>query len=342
MLLGSIISAGSVIVFFELGVGTQNSIFAKLHDEQDANSQSQAPKLPRIGQRKSHTPRRRTSFWTGGRGRGIGSRTQPGYVQTPCNSGGHVWSRSADRARLLLAAQNNRDRILFFVIFASGLAALLLTFSRAGLIAFRGWHPRSFRRRRLVRLGLPPGAYVRRCRFDWSCNPQHTVPLLLLRSAARVLPNALLLVRGCSAGYSQHPFLGVGLNNATAAMKAGRDELIAVGIPMPPTKSADSFYLALLTEVGPIGFILFLAFFGNVTLIALRATRHVATELTPLLVGMVAGLASLSTQNLADDTFAGHSIGAMLWLFAALIIAIARRNPTFAGGRVERSRVGAP
>jgi hypothetical protein len=62
-----------------------------------------------------------------------------------------------------------------------------------------------------------------------------------------------------------------------------------------------------------------------VVLIALRALREVMRDLKPLLVGMVAGLASFSTQNIADDTLSGHPVGAMLWLFAALIVAIARQ-----------------
>ena len=59
-------------------------------------------------------------------------------------------------------------------------------------------------------------------------------------------------------------------------------------------------------------------------MIALRAMREVATDLKPLLVGIVAGFASLATQNLADDTLGGHAISAMLWLLAALIVAAAR------------------
>ena len=125
-------------------------------------------------------------------------------------------------------------------------------------------------------------------------------------------------------GYSEHPILGVGLNNSTAAMKAGRQVLIDIGIPMPRTESADSFYLVLLTEIGPLGFILFFLFFGKIVMIALRAMREVATDLKPLLVGIVAGLASLATQGLADDPLAGHAVSGTLWLFAALIVAIAR------------------
>jgi hypothetical protein len=45
-----------------------------------------------------------------------------------------------------------------------------------------------------------------------------------------------------------------------------------------------------------------------------------------LLVGIAAGLVSLATQNLFDDTLGGHAISVMLWLF--LIIAAARYTQT--------------
>ena len=44
---------------------------------------------------------------------------------------------------------------------------------------------------------------------------------------------------------------------------------------MPRTESADSFYLVLLTEVGPLGFILFFLFFGKIVMIALRLGTRV-------------------------------------------------------------------
>ncbi len=110
-----------------------------------------------------------------------------------------------------------------------------------------------------------------------------------------------------------------------------------MGIPVPSTEPADSFYLAILTEVGPIGFILYIAFFWKIMMIALRAIRQVAIDLKPLLVGIVAGLASVATQNIADIPMAGHAVSGLLWLFAALIVAIARDvqaepRPSLAGG----------
>jgi p-aminobenzoyl-glutamate transporter AbgT len=66
---------------------------------------------------------------------------------------------------------------------------------------------------------------------------------------------------------------------------------------------------------------------GNVVLIPLCAMKDAAADLKPLLVGMVAGLASLSIQNFADDTLAHHAVSVMSWLFAALTITAARQIP---------------
>jgi hypothetical protein len=73
-----------------------------------------------------------------------------------------------------------------------------------------------------------------------------------------------------------------------------------------------------------LGFILFFVFFGRIVMVALRTIGDAAEELKPLLVGIVAGIASFATQNMADDTLAGHAVNAMLWLFTALAIAVVR------------------
>jgi O-antigen ligase len=160
-----------------------------------------------------------------------------------------------------------------------------------------------------------------------------SIPFLLYYFEAR--PGSFLMrfymFEAALRGYSQHPFLGVGFNNSTASMKAGRQDLKDMGIPVPPAESADSYYLAILSEVGPLGVILFFAFFGKIVMIALRTMRQAPADMKPLLVGMVAGLASLATQSVADEPMAGHAVSGMLWLFAALIIAIARQTQLDAG-----------
>jgi len=230
----------------------------------------------------------------------------------------------------LIAARNNRDRTLCFTVFVLGITALVLTFSRAGAIGLTVGTLVFFavggRSGLISRRVLIPGIVALAMAFAVS------IPLLLVYFGAR--PGAFLMrfymFEAALQGYSEHPILGVGLNNSTAAMKAGRQALIDIGIPMPRTEPADSFYLAVLAEVGPIGFILFFAFFGKIVMIALRAMRDVVIDMKPLLVGIVAGIASLATQNIADAPMAGHAVSAMLWLFAALIVAIARYCPASA------------
>jgi O-Antigen ligase len=325
--LGLIIGAGTVIIFFELGIGTESSIFARLHDQA----------VTTISQGQAYKPGAKTSYNDNltlyGTGRRFGPADREQGSEIKRSQG--MFRHPAIPASLcgltlpivlayLIVARTNRDRILFFMVFALGITALVLTFSRAGAIgltvgtlvffAVGGWSGLISRR------VLIPGIVTLAMAFAVS------IPLLLVYFGTR--PGSFLmrfyLFEAALQGYSQHPILGVGLNNGTAAMKAGRQALIDIGIPMPRTESADSFYLVLLTEIGPLGFILFFLFFGKIVMIALRAMREVATDLKPLLVGIVAGLASLATQGLADDPLAGHAVSGTLWLFAALIVAIAR------------------
>ncbi len=111
-----------------------------------------------------------------------------------------------------------------------------------------------------------------------------------------------------------------------------------MGIKMGTNEPADSYYLAILTEVGPLGSFLYFGFFANIVKIALGSMRQTAADMRRLQVGMVAGLTALATQSIADGPLAGHAVGGALWLFAALIVAIRRSNPTeprpgIAGGR---------
>ena len=237
----------------------------------------------------------------------------------------------------LMAAQKNRYRILFFLVYVWGFIALLLTFSRAGFIGFMvgtlvflmvgGWS------------GLISGRLAVRSGIAITLLVAISMPLLLayLEARSETFFMRFYMFEAAIQGYSQHPILGVGLNNSTAAMKAGRQELKDMGIPAATNEPADSYYLAILTEIGPIGSILFFGFFGKIVAIGLRSTREVAVEMKPLLVGMIAGLAALTTQCIADGPLAGHAVSGTLWLFAALIVAIRRYSqaetrPSIAGG----------
>jgi hypothetical protein len=73
-----------------------------------------------------------------------------------------------------------------------------------------------------------------------------------------------------------------------------------MGTAEPP----DSHYLAIQTEVGPVGSFLYFGFFANIVMIALGSMRQVAVDIKRLLVGMVAGLTALPAQSIAHGPLA--------------------------------------
>lgn len=330
--LGFTIGASTVIIFFELGIGMAGSVFARLHDQAVTISQGQAykPGAKASGNENLTLQGAGRRFGPANRGQGSVIKRSHGMFLHPAIPASLCGLTLPIVLAYLTVARTNRDRILLLMVFALGITALVLTFSKAGAIGFTvgilvffavgGWS--GLISRRVLILGIVALAMA----------VAVSMPLLLVYFGAR--PGTLLMrfymFEAALQGYSQHPILGVGLNNSTAAMREGRQALRDIGIPMPPTESADSFYLAVLTEVGPVGFILFFAFFGKIVMIALRAIRRVAMDMKPLLVGIVAGLASLAVQSLADAPLAGHAVSGMLWLFAALIVAIARYRPASA------------
>lgn len=318
--LGLIIGAGTVIIFFKMGIGTETSAFASLHDQPATSGQTHETGTKATA--SQNLTLNDTGRHLGSKDRGIkrsqGMFRHPGIPASLCGLTLPIV------LAYLMTARTNRDRILFIMVYAWGFIALVLTFSRAGLIGFMvgtvvffaigGWS------------GLISRRVLKLSAVALTLAIAFSIPLLLFYLETR--PGAFAMrfnmAEAALQGYAQHPILGVGLNNGTAAMKAGRQELRDMGIPMPPAESADSYYLAVLIEVGPLGFILFFVFFGKIVMIALRAMKEVAVDMKPLLVGIVAGLASLATQSIADEPLAGHAVSGMLWLFAALIVAIAR------------------
>jgi hypothetical protein len=323
LFLGLVIGAGSVILFFERGIGTNSVAFVNLHDKpgeagsstaRDIDSLTIHGKNSRPGAENDRKP-----------GHGSEIKRSQGMFRHPAIAASLCGLTVPLVLAYLLAARRNRDRILYLSMLAWGLIGLLLTFSRAGLVGLTAGIVAVFATgswsglisRRLLRLGL----------MALTLGAALSGPLLgaYLDTRPGTFYMRFNLFEASLQGYGQHPFLGVGLNNGTEAMKEGKEKLRNEGIQIPGNESADNHYLVVLTELGPVGFILFFVFFGKIVSIALQVVGEAPREFKPLLVGIVGGLASLATQNLRDDALAGHPIRAVLWLFAALIIVIARR-----------------
>jgi hypothetical protein len=318
--LGLIIGAGTVIAFFEMGLGTNTVAFVGLHDQyqsaEGAQSQThtKSTKELSVGETNQHL---------GSTDRGQAKRSQ-GMFRHPGIAAGLCGLILPIVLAYLVAARTNRDRALFFMVYAWGLAGLVLTFSRAGFVglvvgtlvffAVGGWS------------GLMSRQALKLSAVAFALAVALSIPLTLVYLSTR--PGAVIMrlymAEAALQGYSEHPILGVGFNNSTAAMKPGRQDLKDMGIPVQKGEPADSYYLAILVEVGPLGALLFFGFFWKIAMVALRTMRKVPVDMKPLLVGMVAGGASVATQSVSDGPMTGHAVSAMLWLFAALIVAIAR------------------
>jgi hypothetical protein len=330
---GLIIGAGSIITFFEMGIGTDTIAFAGLRDQPGKSDLGKA-----LEPGKTHVTQNLTVNITEP---GLGSqfhehgsaiKRSQGIFRHPGIAASLCGLTLPLALAYLIAARANRERILYLTVYLWGVGGLVLTFSRAGLLGFLvgtlvcfalgGWA--GLISRRILKLGAVILALL----------VALGIPLLLAYFETRPESYDMRFNLFWTAlhGYWQHPILGVGLNNSTAAMKEGKQILRDLGIKIPAWESVDNQYLAVLTEIGPVGFVLFFGFIGWIVTVAVRAIREVPIELKPPLIGIVAGLMSLATQDLADDPLTGHVISAMVWLFAALIVVICRKAATLPAG----------
>jgi O-Antigen ligase len=328
--LGLIIGAGTVIVFFERGIGTDTVAFASLHDESAAVGPAQTHK-----NKKESAPEDLTVSVNPDGGRNLGSmgretgseiKRSQGMFRHPAIAAGLCVLTLPIVLGYIIGARSSGSRILFFLVYAWGLVALLLTFSRAGLVGLIVGIPVFFAV--AAWSGLISRGVLRFFAIALAVILVISIPVMTIYFNTR--PGAttmrLVMFEAAIQAYSEHPVLGVGLNNSSAAMKTSRQETRDLGIQIPATEPADSYYLAVLMEVGPVGSILFFVFFGKIVMMALRSVREAPAEVKPLLVGMVAGLAAVATQSIADGPLAGHAVSGILWLFAALIVVIARNT----------------
>ena len=218
----------------------------------------------------------------------------------------------------LAAARRWRDAILFLALAASAYFASYLTFSRAGLIALIAGSVVLFPIARWARL-ISQQKFLAGV-FMFVSITAGSTPLLISYLETRP---ASYYGRFEYAGIAlqtfwQRPMLGAGLNNGSSAIKEPSSTLSKDPGAIP------CHYLVILVENGLVGFLLFFAFFGYIATIALRSLRVVDNEMKIILAGLIGGMTSIAIQNLADNPLAGHSISALVWLFAGLTIVIAR------------------
>lgn len=302
---GLVIESGAVITFFNLGIGTEFNFFNDLL--YGANSRAETPLTVAESGAWKHVAR------------------SAGTFKHPSQAAYYFEYILPIVLGCLMAARRARDRILFGTVLGIGCVALLLTFSRSGILGFLvmsavffsvAWWSRLISRQ-----------MFECCAFVAVMFVALNTPLLIGYLDTR--PDAgsfrWKLIKPSVDAFLERPIWGAGLNNSSAVTEGSRS------IVLTPTGHSNyqltvvhNHYLIVLVDVGIVGFLLFFAFFWQTIVTALRHMRAAGTGSKLLLVGIVSALGGIAIHNFGDP-FGGHPTRAMLWLYAGLIFATCRR-----------------
>ncbi len=303
LIAGLLIAATSIIIFFSLGLGSEFNLFS---DILYGNSETGTGTLT-----------------VSEEGTGKTLARSSGFFKHPAHAAYYLEYILPIMLLGTLAAQSIRERLFIGAVFLTGVAALILTFSRSGMVGFLV----------ATTILLPIARWsqlISRRLFAWIIviavlAAAASTPLLIdfLQSRPEAFSLRWTLVERSVDTFLERPFSGVGLNNSSAATEGSR---IKVGDKYQ-TNIVHNHYLIVLVEVGIIGFFLFCGFFSLVIVTALRHLSTATTEAKVILGGIVAALTGIAFHNLADP-FGGHSTQTMLWLYVGVIFAVCHQTST--------------
>jgi O-antigen ligase len=298
-----LIASASVIVFFVLGIGTEDFAFSTFYSRSDTGVSDRITLYESL-----------TTFTK----RSAGIFSHPALAACFITLTGCIVLSYATTARRL------SHKMLLAALFGVGVVALYLTFSRSGF------------------LGLIAGSAITVTCGWWSrVIPQKVFLGYVLSFAAAAAVATPIIVASLNArpetvsrrwellditleAFRRRPILGVGLNNSSVAILDGQKDLRDRGGKRPEPTPVNSHYLVILVDVGIIGFLLFFGFFWLTVVIALRTVSSTTRDMKVLLVGLLGSLAGLATQNFGDNALGGYTTNILLWLLVGLIIAGAR------------------
>jgi len=222
---------------------------------------------------------------------------------------------------LSISHNNLRGRLVYFLCFTMGCAALMLTFSRSGFVGlfFGAWVTLfvAYQRKLLARR-----LFTRLVVFTIMC-------LLILAPTVyhhlTSRPESFkfrfgLLETGVETLLKQ-PILGVGLNNSSTADERFQPKRDTDGTW--EVQVIHNHYLIIAIETGVVGFVLYFSFFGLIIRKAWHCAKSTDRILATFSLGVLGSLASIALHNMGD-AFGGHALHAMLWLYAGLILALQR------------------
>jgi hypothetical protein len=218
---------------------------------------------------------------------------------------------------LFLGGATRGLRTLGFGVLALGAGALVLTFSRGGMLGF-----------------------VAACLVSvYLCYSRRMVPrsitILLVLSGMLLAPVAAMQAEKyfttrqeyyeerwshLNAGrilMGLNPILGTGLNTSTALrVRLARKEPQPIDELLP----LHNHYLIALSEIGVVGFLLYSGFFLYITIQAWKMSRRTSGFMRVLAIGVVAAYTSLAV-HMNVDFLHPDALHTMLWFYAGLIMA---------------------
>jgi O-antigen ligase len=212
------------------------------------------------------------------------------------------------------------------VSFMLGTVALVVTFSRAGLVALAGqmavtlWFAYKLRyisRHACILIVVAVGATA------LLCSPLAYVYLTTRPSSVSIRATQY---EGALRMIASNPVLGVGLNNSTVVMKhyvPGTS-----GPTRDPTKQAyqhpvHSYFLSVWAEIGIVGLVCYLGFFVAIARLGLRRLNSRDPDTALVCSAFLLGLLGVGLQVLGDPLNEA-GIFALIWFYAGAIAGLSK------------------
>ena len=212
-------------------------------------------------------------------------------------------------------AKDRWFRNLAFITHSLACAALYLTGSRGGLIAYAGmvlvtiwfFKPKGAAFSRVLLAGVLSIAIV------FSVQPESAGGGRLQEVDDFTSASRLALWGTAGVMFLQHPVLGVGYGNYRSLYN---DYLPGV---TPNQLDAHNIYLQFLAETGIIGFIVFFVLVGSFARIAVKLARDHDSFVRMIGIGLGGALAATLIHGMVDYLFnVSPQFGALFWLVLAL------------------------
>ncbi len=241
-----------------------------------------------------------------------------GSIGSPNGAGAYLSVLLSVAAGTLVSSVSSRKKLLAAVAFAVGAFALVMTYSRGGFISF------------LVGMGL---VFLVSAARSPAARKWIVVGFFALASVVLISRSSLetrVLGEDAGAAYSrvplmrlafsiiaEHPVVGVGANNFVAVM----DGYATGEFRHQFFYTVHNKYLLIWAETGLVGLLAYLWFLFSILHRGWQAWRMQDRVLSPIVLGLTAGLCGHMVQMLVD-AFRGRPITQLIWLLAGVIIAI--------------------